>query len=294
MCAVGCCSSARTHRGHGGHNAGAAFCYTSVPPKFRRRKTLANRSHFGPNPSVGSFDYSGVASFDTTHWSVVSAAADVVSPHAAAALDALCRTYWYPIYSHIRRKGYAAADAQDMTQEFFCRLIGKNYLESVDRNAGSFRSFLLASVNHLLANEWHKAQARKRGGGCSFIPLHSEEAENRFAQDVSANDSPERAFDRRWALTLLHQALARLREEFTSAGKLRQFELLKGFLSDVAGEGDYAAIAGELGLDAGGVAVAVHRLRRRYRDIVRAEIAQTVTTESELHAEMDHLFAALD
>lgn len=237
---------------------------------------------------------SGAACFDTTHWSVVSAAADPVSPNSPAALETLCRTYWYPLYFYVRRKGYSGADAQDMTQEFFCRLIGKNYLGSVDRNAGSFRSFLLASVNHLLANEWNKAQTRKRGGGREFISLSSEEAERRFALESPVSDSPERAFDRRWALTLLERALARLRSEFRSAGKLRQFDLLKGFLSEVAGEGDYAAVAGLLGLDAGGVAVAVHRLRRRYRDLVRAEIAQTVTTEPELDAEMDHLFAALD
>jgi RNA polymerase sigma-70 factor (ECF subfamily) len=248
---------------------------------------------------VGSFDTngegpSGVASFDTTHWSVVSAAADRVSPNAAAALETLCRTYWYPLYAYIRRKGFSAADAQDMTQEFFCRLIGKNYLGSVDRSAGNFRSFLLACVNHLLANEWDKARTLKRGGGREFISLNSEEAENRFAQEASVSSSPERAFDRHWALTLLDQALARLRVEFTNAGKLRQFDLLKGFLSDLAGEGDYVAIAEALGLDANGVAVAVHRLRRRYREIVRTEIAQTVTTEAELDAEMDHLFGALD
>jgi len=237
---------------------------------------------------------SGATFFDTTHWSVVSAAADSVSPDAAGALETLCRTYWYPLYAYIRRKGYSAADAQDMTQEFFCRLIGKHYLRSVDRSAGSFRSFLLACVNHLLANEWDKAQTLKRGGGRQLISLNSEEAESRFAQEGSVSDTPERAFDRRWALTLLDQALVRLRVEFTNAGKLQQFDLLKGFLSDLAGEGDYAAIAETLGLDANGVAVAVHRLRRRYREIVRAEIAQTVTTDAELDAEMDHLFGALD
>jgi RNA polymerase sigma factor (sigma-70 family) len=245
------------------------------------------RDSSGAVPSGGAF-------FDTTHWSVVSAAADRVSPNAAAALEKLCRTYWYPLYAYIRRKGHAAADAEDLTQEFFCRLVGKNYLESVDRSAGSFRSFLLASVNHLLANEWDKAQTLKRGGGHEIISLDAEVAEGRFAQEASINGSPERAFDRSWALTLLDGALARLRDEFIAAGKLRQFDLLKGFLSDLAGDGDYAAVAGELGMDAGAVAVAVHRLRRRYRDIVRTEIAQTVTTEVELDAEMEHLFAALD
>ena len=248
---------------------------------------------------MGLFDSNGVgpsgaACFDTTHWSVVSAAAESVSPNAAAALETLCRTYWYPLYSYIRRKGYSAADAQDMTQEFFCRLIGKKYLASVDRSAGSFRSFLLASVNHLLANEWDKAQTLKRGGGREFISLNSEEAESRFAQEGSVSDSPERAFDRRWAMALLDEALVRLRVEFTNGGKLRQFDLLKGFLSNLADEGAYAVIAETLGVDANGVAVAVHRLRRRYRELVRAEIAQTVRTETELDAEMDHLFAAVD
>lgn len=250
-------------------------------------------------PSVGLHDSSGAvpscaASFDTTRWSVVTAAADPVSPKAAAALESLCRAYWYPLYYYIRRKGFSGADAQDLTQEFFCRLIGKNYLQSVDRKAGSFRSFLLASVNHLLANEWDKSQTLKRGGGHEFISFDVEDAEDRFAQEASVNDSPGRAFDRRWALTLLDRALARLRDEFNNAGKLRQFDLLKVFLSDLAGEGDYATLAGPLGLESGGVAVAVHRLRQRYREIVRSEIAQTVTTESEIDAEMDHLFAALD
>jgi len=233
-------------------------------------------------------------SFDTTHWSVVSAARDGASPAAAAALEKLCRTYWYPLYSYLRRKGLPPADAQDVTQEFFCRLIGKNDLASVDRNRGSFRSFLLAAINHLLANEWDKARTLKRGGDRQIISLDAEEAEGRFVQDPLGHDSAENAFDRRWALTLLDRALAQLREEFVADGKLPQFDELKVFLSNVAGEGDYAALSEPLGMEAGGVAVAVHRLRVRYREIVRAEIAQTVATESELKAEMSHLFASLD
>lgn len=252
-----------------------------------------------PNAPVGSQETSaseplGHASFATTRWSVVAAAGDHLSPNAAAALETLCRAYWYPLYTYIRRKGVSPADAQDVTQEFFHRLIDKNYLKSVGRNLGSFRSFLLASVNHLLANEWDKARALKRGGDRQIISLDAEEAEGRFIQEAATRDSPEKAFDRRWALTLLDRALALLREEFSAAGKLSQFDLLKGFLSDVAGEGDYAALAQPLGLEAGGVAVAVHRLRLRYREIVRAEIAQTVTTEAELKTEMRHLFASLD
>ena len=194
----------------------------------------------------------------------------------------------------MRRKGLAVADAQDVTQEFFHRLIGKNYLESVDRERGSFRSFLLASMNHLLANEWDKARALKRGGGHKIISLDAEAAEGRLMQEAAADDSPEKAFDRRWALTLLDRALAQLREEFVIAGKLPQFEALKGFLSDVAGEGDYPVLAEKLGMEAGAVAVAVHRLRLRYREMVRAEIAQTVASEDELKVEMRHLFASLD
>ena len=236
----------------------------------------------------------GQASFNTTRWSVIVAARDDLSPKAATALETLCRAYWYPLYAYIRRKGLAPADAQDVTQEFFCRLIGKNYLASVDRTRGSFRSFLLASINHLLANEWDKARALKRGGGKQILSLDAEEAEGRFVQEPAALDSAEKAFDRRWALTLLDRALTVLRDEFAVEGKLAHFDLLKGFLSDVAGDGDYAALADPLGMESGGVAVAVHRLRVRYREIVRAEIAQTVANEAELKDEMRHLFASLD
>ena len=236
----------------------------------------------------------GAVSFDTTRWSVVIAAGDRLSPKAQEALETLCRAYWYPLYAYVRRKGFAAADAQDVTQEFFHRLIGKNYLESVDRERGSFRSFLLASMNHLLANEWDKARALKRGGGHKIISLDAEAAEGRLMQEAAADDSPEKAFDRRWALTLLDRSLAQMREEFAAAGKLPQFDALKGFLSNVAGDGDYPALAEKLGMEAGAVAVAVHRLRVRYREMVRAEIAQTVAGEDELKGEMRHLFASLD
>src|SRR5213075_1143776 len=151
---------------------------------------------------------SGQAFFDTTRWSVVIAARDCFSENAAAALEKLCQTYWYPLYAYVRRKGLSPADAEDITQEFFCRLIAKNYLNSVDRNLGSFRSFLLAAINHLLANEWDKAHALKRGGGRQIIALEAEEAEGRFVQEPESQDSAEKAFDRRWALALLERALA--------------------------------------------------------------------------------------
>ena len=238
--------------------------------------------------------FAGARTFATTHWTVVTAAGNRGSPRAAAALEELCRTYWHPVYSYIRRNGWSAEDAQDLTQDFFCRLVHKNSLEALDRSKGSFRALLLASVNHLLANEWDKARALKRGGGREIISLDAEEAEGRFIQEPARNESPEKAFDRGWAVTLLDRAFAQLRDECAAAGKLAQFDALKVYLSDVAAAGDYAALAPSLGLDAGGVAVAVHRLRQRYRELVRNEIAHTVTTESELNAEMRHLFSALD
>lgn len=244
-------------------------------------------------------DFSGFVSFSgnsfaTTQWSAVRDARDRSSPAGLAALEKLCRAYWYPLYSYVRRKGVSPTDAQDLTQEFFYRMIGKNYLESVDPKAGSFRSFLLASVNHLLANEWDKGRTLKRGGGHKIISLDAAKAEGRFVQEPTVNESPERAFDRRWAVTLLERALTQLRDEFTTAGKLEQFDSLKVFLSDVAGDGDYATLATRFGIEPGGVAVAVHRLRLRYRELVRAQIAETVASESELAGEMNHLFAALD
>ena len=239
------------------------------------------------------FKYSPKASFATTRWSIVSLAREGISPAAAAALEVLCKSYWYPLYSYVRRKGVSAADAQDLTQEFFYRLIDRDYLGSVDRKLGSFRSFLLASINHLLANEWNKARALKRGGECQILSLDVEQAEGRFLLEAANCDSPEKAFDRRWAMTFLERALIRLREEFVASGKLRQFESLKPFLSNLPEDGAYAAVATDLGMEPGGVAVAVHRLRVRYREIVRSDVAETVTSEEELKAEMRHLFASL-
>lgn len=233
-------------------------------------------------------------SFDTTHWSVVTMAGNQLSPGAMEALDSLCKAYWYPLYAYARRRGLSGADAEDVTQEFFCRLVRKNYLASLDRTRGSFRSFLLASMNHLLLNEWEKARSLKRGGGHQFISLDGEEAEERYAREPVAHESPEKSFDRHWTLTLLDRALGRLQDEFVLAGKFPQFEALKGFLSEIAGEGEYPALAQKLGTDAGAVAVAVHRLRLRYREIVCAEVAQTVTSHADLKAEMSHLLASLE
>ncbi len=235
-----------------------------------------------------------VGRFDTTRWSVVTTARDLTSSHAAEALEKLCRGYWYPLYAYARRRGLSAADAEDATQEFFRQLIERNSLGTVDRSHGNFRSFLMVSMNHLLSNEWDKARSLKRGGGHQIISLDGEEAEGRFVQEAEEKDSPEKAFDRRWALTLLSRALELLRGEFSAAGKLAQFDAFKRFLSEMPGDGDYAALGELLAMDAGRIAVAVHRLRLRYREIVRAEIAQTVTNEAELKSELNHLFESLD
>jgi RNA polymerase sigma-70 factor (ECF subfamily) len=240
-----------------------------------------------------TFHHSAKAVFGTTQWSVVALARDGMSPAAVAALETLCKSYWYPLYAYVRRKGLSSSDAQDLTQEFFYRLIDKKYLGSVDKKLGSFRSFLLASINHLLSNEWNKARALKRGGERQILSLEVEQAEGRFVQEAPVCDSPEKAFDRRWAMTFLERALVRLRQESVAAGKLSQFESLKPFLSNLAEDGDYAAVAEKLGMEPGGVAVAVHRLRVRYREFVRSDVAETVTSEEELNAEMKHLFASL-
>lgn len=228
--------------------------------------------------------------FHTTRWSVVLAAGGDAS-RAQPALTTLCRAYWYPLYAFVRRQGVAPHDAQDLTQEFFARLLEKEWLASVQRERGRFRSWLLAAMKHFLANEWDKSRAKKRGGGIAFVSIDEMSAESRYAHEPADTTTAETLYDRRWALTLLDRVLARLREEFVAAGKLAHFEALKGALT-----GDrtpYSEIATALGTTEGAVKVAVHRLRERYRDIIRAEIAETVSTPAEVEDEMRHLLAAL-
>ena len=230
--------------------------------------------------------------FRTTHWSVVLSAGQTPSPQAAAALETLCRTYWYPLYAYVRRKGHDHEEAQDLTQEFFARLLEKNYLAHADRHKGQFRSFLLAALDHFLTNEWRKAHAAKRGGGQAMISLDDETMEKRFSSEQVSDLTPEKIYERRWALTLLDHALARLREEFATAGKARQFDQFRSFLTS-DGESDYATAAAELEMSAGAAAVAVHRLRHRYRELVREEIVHTVASPTEVEDELRWLFAAV-
>jgi len=234
----------------------------------------------------------GQRSFATTHWSLVLAAAHDSRPDAQAALAALCETYWYPLYAYVRRCGYESHDAEDLTQEFFARLLDKDYLASVDRSKGKFRSFLLASLRHFLANERDRAKARKRGGGRTVFSFDRGEAETRYRLEPSHELTPEKDFDRQWALTLLGQVLEGLRAEHVASGTEGLFEGLKGFLTQAEGSCPYAEVACRLGMTEGAVKVAVHRLRRRYRQLLREHIARTVASPEEIDEEIRHLFGA--
>jgi RNA polymerase sigma factor (sigma-70 family) len=231
--------------------------------------------------------------FATTHWSVVLVAVQGASPNGEAALEKLCRAYWHPLYAYIRRRGYNFHDAQDLTQEFFARLLQQNGLDAVDRDRGKFRSFLLAALNHFLANEHDRAGAAKRGGGQWFLSLDDQAAETACAYELDTNLSPERVYEKRWAITVLEQAFARLRDESVAARRSQLFDQLKDFLADGTDDGDYQALAAKLGMTANALAVAVYRLRQRYREIVRDEVAHTVGSPDQIDDEVRHLMAAL-
>ncbi|HXJ56646.1 MAG TPA: sigma-70 family RNA polymerase sigma factor [Verrucomicrobiae bacterium] len=231
--------------------------------------------------------------FATTHWSFVLAARDGVSPQAVQALEKLCRTYWFPLYAHVRRRGHRAPDAQDLVQGFFARLLRGNFLENVGPQKGKFRSFLLAALNHFLSDEWDKARAEKRGGGQTLISLDECPAEELYLAEPDSGAPAERMFDQRWALALLAQAFARLRQESAAAGKTREFDHFKIFLSMLTGDGGYDAVAAELEMPVATVGVKVHRLRQRYAELIRAEIAHTVASPADIDEEMRHLFDAV-
>jgi RNA polymerase sigma-70 factor (ECF subfamily) len=231
--------------------------------------------------------------FVTTHWSLVVSAGSNETTHARNALEKLCRIYWFPIYAFVRRQGHNPHDAQDLTQEFFARLLEKKQLAGADPVKGRFRSFLLAALKHFLANEWHKARAQKRGGGQVPIPIDASTAESKCGIDPADHLTAEKIYERRWALTLLDQVLRRLRDEYARDGKENLFEQLKPTLTEASRSVRYADIAARLGTTEGAVKVAVHRLRQRYREVLRAEIADTVASPGEVEDEIRNLFAAL-
>ena len=231
--------------------------------------------------------------FATTRWSLVLAAGNPSSPQSAAALAALCETYWYPLYAYVRRRGHDADDAQDLTQTFFARLLEKNDLAAARRERGKFRSFLLTSLKHFLANEWDRERAQKRGGGRPSLSIDFGTAEDRYRREPSHELTAEKVFERRWALVLLENVLARLHEESVQAGKSGIFDRLKVFLTGEQPAVSSGQLAAELEMTEGALKLAVHRLRRRYRELLRAEIAQTVADSKEIDQEIRDLFAAI-
>ena len=245
-----------------------------------------------PEPNAGSSEPSRHV-FVTTHWSVVLTAGDSDTPRARAALETLCQTYWYPLYAFVRRTGHSREEAQDSTQEFFARLLTHNTFARADPARGRFRTFLLASLKNFLATEWAKARAQKRGGGAQLLPLEFDTAEARLAQPIAPGDTPDRAFDRQWALALLDVVLGRLRREYSDTGREGLFLGLKDTLGGGRTEIPYRELGANLGMSEAGVKVAAHRLRRRYRELLREEIANTVAAPEEVEDELKHLFAAL-
>ena len=231
--------------------------------------------------------------FATTHWSVVFAAASGETPEAAAALQRLCSTYWYPLYVYVRRRGYSPEDAQDLTQEFFVLFLRKEYFRLADRARGRFRTFLLHALEHFLINEWKRAQCAKRGGGTTPFSLDAAAAEQRYAGEPSTTLTPERAYEKRWATTLLEQVLASLQQEYADAGHRRVFAELADLLWGKDGSVSFAEIGARLDMTEGAARGAMHRLRTRYRARLRTEIAHTVASPEEIAGEIRHLIAVV-
>ena len=251
-----------------------------------------------PPPDAPDPSPAGGRHFATTRWTLVTAAGRRDTPEARRALGDLCHLYWYPVYAFVRRRGYDADEALDLAQGFFTRLIDKNDIAAADRTRGRFRAWLLTAVKHYLANEWDKATAEKRGGGRAVFSfdIDSDDAESRYRREPSHQVTPERVFDRRWALTLLEQTLAALEDESRREGKLDLFTALRPSLTADGRDSrvpSYRDQAETLGTTEGALKVAAHRLRRRYRELLRGLIAETVEREEDVDEEIRDLFAAL-
>jgi len=230
--------------------------------------------------------------FATTHWTVVLAAGKRSTPQAGLALEELCRTYWFPLYAYVRRRGHNKEDAEDSVQAFFARFLEKNYLAGLSAERGRFRAFLLASLKHFLINEWKKSQRLKRGGGEKLLSLDWETADTKFQVATVNEPSPDKAFDREWALALLAKVIGRLQTECETDGKAKLFEQLKVFLTTGRSESSYSETAKKSCMEETAVRVAVHRLRKRYRQLLRDEIAQTLSEAGDVDEEMRALFGA--
>lgn len=235
----------------------------------------------------------GAGRFATTHWSVVRAAGRPDSVHYRQALETLCRTYWFPLYAYLRRQGYDRESAQEHTQAFFARLLEKHSVRLADPKRGKFRSFLLMSLKNFLADERDRERAKKRGGGRKILSLDFENAESRYSLEPADRLSPQKVFERSWALTVLERTMARLQAEADTEKKGKVFDHLKVYLTIKESSVPYSDAAERLEMSEGAVRVAVHRLRRRYRELLRDEIAQTVCSEEEIDQEIRDLFSAL-
>ena len=235
----------------------------------------------------------GLSSFATTHWSLVVAAGRRSSPASATALADLCQRYWYPLYVYVRRRVTSIEEARDLTQEFFARLLERNTLALADPDRGRFRSFLLTALKHFLINEWEKTKAQKRGGGRRALALDFDAKESQLTLEPVHAWTPERLYERHWALALLDQVLGQLRQEYQAAAKGPLFDHLKGFLVGESAAATYADTARVLDMTEGAVKVAAHRLRKRYRELLRHEVSQTVAEEAEVEDEIRALFRSL-
>jgi RNA polymerase sigma-70 factor (ECF subfamily) len=243
--------------------------------------------HFLPGPHGRSFP--------TTRWSLVLAAVENRGPESRHALDVLCRLYWPPVYSYVRSAGHDAQAALDLTQGFFARLLEKGDLKQADRARGRFRSFLLASVKHFASNEWDRARAQRRGGGKGHFSLDIVDAEAKYGLSLVDPETPETIFEKRWALTLLEHALARLEKEMASSKHARHFQRFKPFLTVEGGDESYRDLARELGLSEPSIKVAIHRMRRRFGALLREEVAQTLNGPSaaDVDDELRYLFSVI-
>lgn len=232
--------------------------------------------------------------FASTRWSMVVSAGHASSPDSRRALETLCETYWYPLYAYARRQVPDVNEAQDLTQAFFAELLAKNYVGAADPNRGRFRSFLLTSFKHFLSKQWEKARAQKRGGDRTLLSLDFESADSHLQIDPAAGLTAEQLYDQQWAITLLAQILSRLEHEFEAGGKQQQFDQLKGFMVGDHEGTTYAQAAEQLGMSAAAARKAASRMRRRYRELLRDEIAQTVSSPDEVDDEVRKLFAILE
>ena len=232
--------------------------------------------------------------FLTTRWTIVLAAGGRGTPQSDVALEELCRTYWYPLYVYVRRHGHSREDAEDLTQAFFARLLEKNYLEGVSSDQGKFRAFLLMAIKRFLANEWDRANSQKRGGGVMPLSLDWQDADTRYQINPADNISPDKLYDRAWATTVLERVITRLRDENNADGKSTLYSHLERFLMVGKDAISYGQTAQALNMSEGAVRVAVHRLRRRYRELLREEITQTLSNPALADEEMQALFSALN